>query len=374
MRVRHGSLSGHLRGPLEERHLIVTKNESGDGYKDNITLADSLPLRPHERDCLFKCFSEFSRKYDSMIEHLTKDLLQIRTSKKPQGMFGLTFKKDTIVVHFIRGRIEENTSFDDFLLIIFTSIAILLRHVSLGVRDYILSTVKQDAESAFELLRSTLERETSAQAYLALNSLIAGVIPEVQAAIDRVADWFVPVQQRQASALRTVEQIVDIGIEAARRAHLGFSPAISQEVEDIAVHSAAFLSDFTDILFTVLDNVYCHSGSKSPWVKLRVWSEAMENSLRRVRVRVDSEIAPGSCSDNSRHKLERIKVQMASGEYRKHVNLEGGTGLLKLKRLVSPDDRQSLDFGFVDESSFFVEIGLVRSFSSVLGQSLGEVG
>ncbi len=366
MRVRHGSLSGHLRGPLEERGLIVNKNDNGEGYKDNVGLADSLSITSEdERRALFKCCEDFSRKYDSIIEHLTKDILQIRTAEKPQGMFSLTFERDadTIIIHFIRSRIEKQTPFNEFLVTVLTALSILLQRVSLDVRDFILKSVKEQADAAFEMLRSSLETNLPIPRYLGLNSRIAAAIPEVQAAIDRVADWFVPVQQRQQVALRTVEQIVDIGIEAARRAHLGFSPKLFQDVEHIEVQSAAFLSDFTDILFTVLDNVYCHSGSKSPWIKVRVWVQDIDQSLKSVHVRVDSEIAPGAYKETSREKIERIKERMVSGNYRKHVNLEGGSGLLKLKRLVSPDARQRLEFGFGDEQSFFVEISLVRLFA-----------
>jgi hypothetical protein len=68
--------------------------------------------------------------------------------------------------------------------------------------------------------------------------------------------------------------------------------------------------------------------------------------LRRVEIRVESEVAPRAYTEWAVQKLERIRGLMKSGEYRKHVNLEGGTGLLKLKRIVSLDERQNLDFGF----------------------------
>jgi len=240
---------------------------------------------------------------------------------------------------------------------VFAGIDILLHRVLEQVRDHILSIVKPEVETAFETLRASLECGTSTWSYAALNSAIADVIPEVQAAIDRVCEWFVPVGAEQEVGIRTIEQIVDIGIEATRTAHKGFSPMIEREIEDIGVQSALILSDITDILLTVLDNVYCHSGNRvSPWVKLRVSSEGLDAGHCKTTIRIESEVATGTYTEERRSRLDRIKEQMASGEYRKHVNLDGGTGLLKLKRLVSSDERQSLDFGFVGEHSFFVNV------------------
>ena len=41
MRIRHGSLAGHLRSPLDERGLIVAKDEGGK-YEDNNLIAQKV--------------------------------------------------------------------------------------------------------------------------------------------------------------------------------------------------------------------------------------------------------------------------------------------------------------------------------------------
>lgn len=359
MRIRHGSLSGYMRGPLEERNLIVSKDAT-EKYQDNKVLADLLGMKAgQEQSHLFDSFRDFSAKYDSIIEDLTKNRLQIKRKEKPMGMFSLSLELNPLTIHYIRSRIQEETTFTDFLFLVFTGIQLLLKPVLLSVRDYIISSVKRDVEGAFEVLRSSLEKGTTPSRYAHLNSVIADAIPSVQAAIDRVAEWFVPVQKTEEAAVRTVEQIVEIGIEATRTAHRGFSPKIERQIEAIDLQ-LGLLSEFTDILFTVLDNVYCHSGNKaSPWVKLRIWSETIDADTQKLKIKVESEVSPGAYSDAAARKLDRIRQQMASGEYRKLVNLEGGTGLLKLKRIVSLDERQNLEFGFIEKGAFFVHIDLI---------------
>jgi hypothetical protein len=277
----------------------------------------------------------------------------------------LDLQRNPVILHFVRARTNEETSFNDFLITAITAITLPLRTILLGVRDYIQTSVKQAVEAAFETLRANLERCVPPWAYVRLNSSIADVMPEVQAALDRVAGWFVPASDQQQVVLRTIEQVVDVGIEATKRAHRGFAPVIQSSVQNIGIQSAGFLTEITDILFTVLDNVYSHSGNKiSPWVRLSVSSERVlpeDPEQYKIAIRIESEVASAVVTAAARQKLERIKEMMTSGDYRKQVNLEGGSGLLKLKRLVASDERQNLDFGFHGDSSFFVELSLIRS-------------
>lgn len=361
MRIRHGSLAGHLRGPLEERQLIVSKNDSNGEYQANSAWARRLRLDANsDTSAFYSAFREFSARYDAIIEDLTKDRLHIRKPEKPRGMFSLEIDSNPIAVHLVRTHLQADTSFVEFLELVFSGIQILLVGVLLDVRSYIINSVKEHVESAFESLRSTMEGALDLDAFSQLNSAVADVIPEVQAAIDRVAEWFVPVQKQQQSVLRTVEQIVEIGIEATKHAHRGFVPKFELQLADIGALSPLVLSEFTDILFTILDNVYCHSGNRlSPWVKLHIDSEVLDDSHRKVTIRVHSEVTSDAYTPDAVKKLERIRKQIETEQYRKRVNLEGGTGFLKLKRLVSRDRRESLEFGFLGTDAFSVEISRV---------------
>jgi len=369
MRVRHGSLSGHLRGPLEEQNLIVSKK--GDRYEDNAELANQIGIKSGDRADFYGYFASFSKEYDSIITTLTKDRLQVRTAEKPLGMFGWYVSDDTRAV--IESQVTPSTTFDDLLVLTFSALGIILREVSLVVHDYILTEVKADVESAFEALRSSLERCISTQAYTLVNSRIADAIPAVQAAIHRVAEWFVPVQRKEGGTYRTLEQILDIGLESARRTHPGFTPKIERLVDDILI-SYEFLTDFTDIILNLIDNVYRHSGSNSPWIRVSLGTQPMEGQTRRIVIDVESEVSGDVLTEEVKGRLARIKERLDAGDYHQRVNLEGGSGLLKLKRLVERDPRQGLSFDFTPESTFRVQLNLVRSFFKAPGIDRIEEG
>ena len=127
MRIRHGSLAGHLRGPLEQLNLIVGKDETTGKYEDNVFWADRLDLRSNsQRAQLFNRFHEYSARYDAIVEDLTKNKLQILRKEKPDGMFFLHLRTKPIIISFLRSRISENTTFSEFLDWLFAGIEISL--------------------------------------------------------------------------------------------------------------------------------------------------------------------------------------------------------------------------------------------------------
>ncbi|MCY4557663.1 MAG: hypothetical protein OXF79_15020 [Chloroflexi bacterium] len=362
MRIRHGSLAGHLRGPLEEQSLILTKNHRKDSYLEENVWIERFPYLTDERSASFlSALEEFSREYDSIIDELVQDRLQVRSATHPDGAFHVPIAENAIWLHWIRSRIRRDTEFDEFLSVVFSAIGESLKGVLKGIREDIFVSVKSRMDDAFESLRVRLDQEIGPDEYAMVNSVLADVVPEVQAAIDRIAAWFNLGESDQGSGVRTMDQIIDIGIEATKRARRGFDPKVERTVPDIDISTSSLLSEFTDILFTILDNVYAHSGNPvDPWVSVEIQArDGSSKAVRDVTIRVESEVEDGAYNAENVARVERIRERMGDLTYRRGVNLEGGTGLLKLQRLVALDKNQKLEFGFLREDRFFVEMQLV---------------
>jgi hypothetical protein len=88
----------------------------------------------------------------------------------------------------------------------------------------------------------------------------------------------------------------------------------------------------------------------------------MEGGVRRVLIEVLNKIGRSVRTHTSERRLERINAQIHSGDYRTLSKLEGGTGFLKLKRIVALDSRQRLAFGYRGADEFFVEIAMYMVF------------
>ena len=132
-----------------------------------------------------------------------------------------------------------------------------------------------------------------------------------------------------------------------KRIHRDFAPVVVKSIPDLPPFFSA-LTFFTDIFFIVFDNIRRHSGiPQEPHVEVNV-----TDLVDRVRVVVRSEIAPHVKTQETQTKVDHIRESIAQGLYQRAVRLEGGTGLIKLCKILAkdPQSEKRLSFGFENES------------------------
>ena len=309
-----------------------------------------------------QCVEAFSTTLDALIDDLVKNCLQIKREDKPDGLFSVD--PTPLIIYYLRANLDESAGFSDFLGRVIEVQHIFLNLSLQQVRAFITGPFNDSIDKAVEEFRRSLEEKVGPGLSAELRNLVVTVLPELQASIERVAAWFAPDPENERRSLRTMEQIVDIAIQATKNAHRGFEPDIETDIEDLGLQSTEILVLFTDILFTILDNIYSHSErGQRPKVTISIRSEEGVDPARTpVTIRVVNEIAPHAKTAASEKRLQRIREQIDSGDYRSSVKLEGGTGFLKLKRIVAADKRQTLAFGYNGDREFFVEIKMILVF------------
>jgi hypothetical protein len=348
MRVRHGSLAGHLRGPLEEAGILVARDKATGKF----AVADEW--REFDTE-----IERFSAEYEQLVDELTKTRLQIRTPVRPEGLFG--YEMTPLSVYYVRSGIDDSTTLEDLLQKIYEVLDVFLHRSLQQVRNHLIGDFRENAEQALARLDDSRPLTSASQARVKLRKAVAEASTDWQASVDRVASWFAPNEENERAALRTMHQIVEIAVQATMNAHRSFDPKLELEIEDLGLQGPDVLVEVTDILFTILDNVHRHCGvhGKNPDVKIKLWAEDIEDdSANRVIINVESEVAPHAVSANNKIRVNKIREQIRSGDWRSRVKLEGGTGFLKLKRIVASDNRQSLDFYFT-EHCFVVDVSIV---------------
>jgi hypothetical protein len=363
MRIRHGSLAGHIRGPFEEQGLLAVRDQGTNQYR---TLKVPDVIDSDETDAWAtakRAIEAFSREFDRHIDALAKEKLQIKSDAKPNGLF--VFDPAPIIIYYLRANIDKGSTFAEFLNHVIDALGTYMAWSLQNVRKYITEDFNDAVARAVEQFRNSLDEGAPASSRSALREVVNRALPDLHGSIERVASWFAPDPEGERRALRTMDQIVEIAIEATNNAHRGFTPEIKLDVEDLGLQSTDTLIEFTDILFTILDNIYSHSGmATSPVIDIRIASAGvLEEGSRRVRIEVINRIGHGVRTHASERRLERINAQIQSGDYRALSKVEGGTGFLKLKRIVALDNRQTLNFGYQrDSDEFFVEIVMYMVF------------
>lgn len=219
-------------------------------------------------------------------------------------------------------------------------------------RAYLQTELKPQLIQVIFGLESRVSGVLDAAERISLRAAIASASTGLQVALDEATSWFDERGLGQM-ATYTFEEVVDIARETSITTHGGRQLDINVydcgEANRINSPSATQL---IDILLIGLDNVYVHSGiPKSPKVAITL---GPSDESGNAELSIVSETAPAARSESVGRKLEHIRALAESGEYDDLVSQEGGTGLLKLCRIMREDgdDNRRVAFGFEPNGDF----------------------
>jgi hypothetical protein len=364
MRIRHGSLATNLRAPLEARGLHVPEKQA-------LPFGDILGnIPPTEIRSATAVLKEFTRRFEKAIASLLKERIQIRTGAGGNGLFD--FSKTKLLIASARSRVEQDSTFRMLFDHVFETLAAYLGVTLKIVRHYIETDFRQEIEKTFDNLRRQLNSAMIPVAQAKITLAISQASPDIAATIERISNWF-EVGGVPSGQLRTFDEIVDIGLLAVNRAHRNFFPNVTKNIEDLGPQSLITFNYTLDALFPLLENIAEHCGISAPCVDISVCTTSTyDEDGRVITVRVESDVAPGVDIEGAKQKLAEIRELISSGQYRQRVRGEGGTGLLKIQRMVSQSERQSLDFGFTPSNRFFAQFSMaLRYLTAEKSKELG---
>ena len=349
LRIRHGTLSGHLRGPIEREHLITRKNSAGI-YADNDYWVERLAgeLEYTDLELLDAALKAFSAGYDGIIAQLTNDYIQIQREDKPDGMIS-TNPSSTLITLMITDT-APGQSFDDFFVrteeYFWTLVAASKDEINRR-----LETVTQRMTSLFDRLDDDV-RTIAADCGGPLRDALVRARASALQGVMSIAQWLSP-PTTQGSVILTVEELVHVSLEVVKGFYPDFQPKVELHIDDLPSFPGV-LRLFSDIFFNIFENIVKYSGTPTdPAIKITAWEEE-DQILFRVENSVAT-ILPGDLA-----RVERARAIIADGSFRHLVRGEGGTGLPKLAKVIGYGaGGGNLTFGLEEEAMHFaVEFSL----------------
>ena len=354
MRVRHGTLSGMLRGPLEQSHIINQRKSGTTRYQRNTywtTVLEEAPLEHIAR--IEAAIAEFSEGFDAAID-LLRTRLQIRRKDRPLGLFDITLSRVHILV--LKAEISPDTPLDRFVRAAVDVFWVFLENSLRDIQSFIGKDFRSMVGALFEVLEGKLQTAMPGIRYWRLNEAVHQALTNVQSAMDSIRGWF---QRDEGSKLtHSISHAVDVAMEVVRVTYRNFEPKVERRIADDEIVVVGSITVVVDILFTALDNVYRRSGIERDGL---VIIEVRKADVNAVVIAVENEVGPDYDYAIGRKRVEDIREQIRRGEFRTSVvSGEGGTGLLKVKGLVDPNGERdnALSFGFTSAGRFRVEVTL----------------
>ncbi len=365
MRIRHGALSGQLRGPLEDEKIITQRKVGSDEYTSNEFWVKQLQAK--DRRVAQKVddrLKRFSKDYDSLINAFAKDKVQIYGAERREGFFHRGIASDQLLL--LEHEIHRDTSFDGFAELCFRLFWDVVDVDLEKVRNYIDDALKPQLNRLFSSLIADIESETLDFEISELDNALRSAQTKAQQALDEVKDWFRSAKPNPRAHF-SFEELIGIGAQQVKRMHRNFDPDIRASVA--ALPAFVQLNRFSDIFYIIFENIQRHSGIRDrPVVDIEA---SISDDM--LHITVESDVASTARSAESEERIRILKQTMAEDEVQRAARSEGGTGMIKLRNIIEPDrDGNSyLNFGFTEGDRFKVSLRMsVRPFRLTESESV----
>lgn len=353
-RVRHHSMTGYLRGPVEEAMLITSRNAKTGRYIENSYWVDKL-ARNGSRVKVIRVFESFAEEFDKTVLNLKSELFHVTSTDRPRGLFNISITAPT--VHLARSALKNDMSLDSFCAICFSLFWGGLDSSLKEAQSRLRKQTKQDLTASFSRLKSALKQVVPDRAhYDEISVVIPKASESVQREIDKMAEWFVRRELQQTSLIYSCDKVLEIAIASALASHRPFDPQIRKSIDCEYEIVSSDLVVVAEIILTILGNVKGHSDRKGrPGVDISV-CHLKDDEL--LSIRVENEIGEQAQTASARNRVDQIRRQIEDDTYVDKIRREGGSGLIKLAGIVNQSSKGSLTFGFIGDTKFFTEVRL----------------
>lgn len=355
-RIRHGTVSGHLRGPLESANLITQRESVNKDYKRNDEWLDRLTYTtPSDEQSLDVSFRDFAKHYDEIARRLKDEFLHVKSKQHPKGVFDIVV---TVVAYqLIRSALKNEFTFEGFLLTCFTVFWTLLEPSLISARNLLSPDAKDDAAKLFdELQNKTGIFALHDDAYHELSVAIRSTASAVQRQFDSMLEWLTRTEIEQASHLFKLHEVVDIAVKSAFKTHSAFEPSVELDVDD-AVHAPiSILIVLSEIVFVIIDNACRRSmAGKRPIIRI---SCHVNRSEETILLEVVNNVGNLVDRIHVEQRLDVIRKRIATNDIQSGALADEGSGLLKIANITQQSEKNLLEFGFIADNKFRTAVTL----------------
>ncbi|WP_311223068.1 MULTISPECIES: hypothetical protein [unclassified Acidovorax] len=327
-RIRHGTISGELRGTLEQFALIGQRPRTGADYDaPDFAVKLGAELEPRVRKAINSAFARFSLAIDSLVAQLRDEVFRCAPSGKLKPAFEL--KINPFAVAVARSMASQCETVSQFARECFEIFWFALS-----------STVERDRPTVDDFIKRSL-REIFAKLSHDLKNI--GVtdptaLAKVQQASDQlqynaslIASWIRVPRLNQEGRTYPLPLVFDVALALVKSKRSGFEPKITSKVDgsvQLDAHGFPFVHDALQI---ALDNIAEHSGIKAGnFVDVAI--ELVEN--RKLVFEIRSDIAREAWTKERVQRFEQINLDISRKNYERARKDKGGSGLTRLAGLV----------------------------------------
>jgi len=373
-RVRHGSLEGVFRSPLERLKLITKIDSRTNEYEENEYWLSSLQLQDDvKRKAVSRTFKLLSKNIDLLIDSAVTRYVHVRSESHREGLISLWKSEDIRRQYLLRWVIQAKiglnpqstlAQFVNYCCysLFWPSLGSSLELVQIFCKDELSAAIIRCLDGAEKEVSSILPSER----ITGLAARIRSAKQEVLASANKSASWFrVPKEPSEQSSY-SLKTAIEIGMQSTRMIWRNFEVNSEWRVEssaNVQLITGAF-EIINDAAFLIFGNIAKHSGffvspDIPPYIP-KVTIEIKRGIGSAIEVQIVSEVAHGVNVASIRTSVTDAKTTIQSRKYEEVVSRKRGTGLVRLASTLNYENNEdkTLDFGIDESNNFFVMFSL----------------
>ncbi|MFL2077148.1 histidine kinase [Marinilactibacillus psychrotolerans] len=350
--IRHGTLSGQLRAPLEEKNLITQKDSiTGEYQLSSFWKKDKLDEKAERKITII--LDKFGKSIDYEIDKLKNKWIQIKTetNNNSEGLFNFQMGIDELIE--LEESVLESTTYEEIIDMIFDKLWEKTDKSLRDIREKINKDLINEFNRAFDTALMEIDKLKHEIEVTDLREQIISSKTNMQYELDKIAEWFTR-DNRSTTTSFSADIILDIVYELTKNIYNNQEIKLEKQIDNMRFDGDK-LKSFVDVMFILFDNIIKHSGLNGE-IQVNVSIEKRNNHLI---INCINEISDQIITTENREKIERIKKNINKEEDLSFVSKEGGTGFYKIKKIITVDVGCPLKMNFeYSEGSFIVELDI----------------
>ncbi|MDP3511424.1 MAG: hypothetical protein Q8S20_01635 [Sulfuritalea sp.] len=371
-RVRHGSLEGAFRSPLEARKLITKIDSSTNHYESNsywLNADDSMSTAQHA--ALNKALNTFSANIDSLLDTAISRFVHVRSAVYADGLIWLwpsneKGRRQLLTKWLIQAKagLSKEVTIEQFVEYCATALFWPNLKASLSeAAQFVTTTLTGQIKEQLDSLAVAAHKATPNHG--GLSACISAARGDIDGAAVKVSKWFAPPQFTDVDSSYLLKTGIEIGLTSLRHLRPQFTSDVEWDIDDranVLLHSAGFQM-INDVAFLIFGNIQKHSGffdgySTREKPKIKIWLRWNDPNV--IEVEVQNEISSAKDIVSIETNVNSAKEQIRLGQFDTVARQRNKTGLVRLASVLNYEnsDDKVVDFGVVDCTRFRVKFSV----------------
>ena len=341
-RIRHGTFLNHIRSTFESFNLMSQKRNQD--YEKNDFWFDKTPYSlTTQRDEIQESIMEFSKQIDDFTEYIIKELIQVKSEKHTQhinAFFDFSLTDNTLAYLFkeSKDKIATHSSFLDY---VFEFLEALIDIRLKDIREFFQQTIKDDYTKIIDEFENRIREIIGKKSFVDLTNSIVKCKTNIQTELDNISEWF-NVSNPSSDNLLDFETIIKTAVEITNTIY----PQNQINPKIIVDNDIVFVGGVNVIYLIriLLDNIINHSKLEDSNYNSKIQVDLSNNNSLKLSV---SNNFDKRYREEIIQKLNLAKEKWSNNEDFSKSNIEGGSGLDKIRRILSVDmkmNNYSFDF------------------------------